>query len=223
MHNKIRTVIWDCDGVMWEPVENQPEILADELKIANAQELDAEFCYMFEQINIQFANKKVTINGVYNLIGRTMPILELYNRTPEEFMRKFGEISISTAILNKDVLVVMEYLRQRSYKNIVVSDWWKKWQIRKMKAFGIFEYIEAVYGCDNAYLKANPRSAKGIVIPGKEDECIIVGDTLEADICFAQHSGIQSIWFNRDHKKTNNTKFKPTYEFGSLLEIMQIL
>lgn len=223
MHNKIRTVIFDCDGVMWKPVDNQIEILSNELEIGDTTVLQKEFIRMFEQFNIQFESRKVTINAVYNLIGREMPILKLYNKTPKDFMKKFWEIAIETSIVNQHIHILMDYLQQESYKIIVKTDWWEEWQIRKMKAFEILKYVETVYGCDKAYLKRNPLSAKGTIIPGRQDEYVIIGDNLTEDICFAQNSGIQSIWFNEGYKKTNNTKFKPTYEVDTLIKIMQIL
>lgn len=50
----------------------------------------------------------------------------------------------------------------------------------------------------------------------------MVGDSLEHDIAFAMNSKIRSIWFNPEYKN-NNTKYKPTVEISSLLEICRML
>lgn len=54
---KIRTVIWDCDGVIWKNEENL-QIVAKKLEIANYKEF-SEQCYeFFDAFLDYFKNKK---------------------------------------------------------------------------------------------------------------------------------------------------------------------
>ena len=46
-------------------------------------------------------------------------------------------------------------------------------------------------------------SAEGLIKPGKEEQYIIIGDSVSSDIAFAHHSGIRSIWFNKNGESEN--------------------
>lgn len=96
-------------------------------------------------------------------------------------------------------------------------------QIGMLRKFGILEYIERLYCCDNRYLKCNPLSAREIIKPGTESEFVILGDSPSSDLAFAKHAGIKSIWFNKCGEKKNETPHKPDLEVYSLQEVIDIL
>ena len=91
-----------------------------------------------------------------------------------------------------------------------------------MGYYGVIDYIEELHCCDNSYLKSNPLSREGIVKPDREEQYLIIGDSLSSDIAFAEHAGIKSVWLNRQHKE-NKTMYKPNFEVASLLEVMEII
>ena len=218
----IRTVIWDCDNLMWFHKPEEPQILAKALQITDVEELSAEFFCMIEQFNKYFADKRVTLKETYNIIEKNMPILLAHDIMPEYFMKVWGKLKFDVNTFNEDTLVAMEYLEQKAIRNVIKTDWWEEVQIGMLKEFGVLNFIERLYCCDHSFLKCNPLSAKEIIKPGTESEHLIIGDTLTSDICFANHAGIKSIWFNRDGKQ-NDTPYKPTFEISSLLKIMDIL
>lgn len=51
---------------------------------------------------------------------------------------------------------------------------------------------------------------------------LIVGDSLTSDMQGGLNYGIDTCWFNPQHKE-NNTQIKPTYEISSLRELLQIV
>ena len=126
-----------------------------------------------------------------------MPILDIYGITPEKFMKIHNELSFRVNEFNPDILKVMEHLRNKNIKSIVKSDWWRETQEGLLHKFGVLDYVEELHCCDGAYLKSNPQSVKGIIKPGREEEYVIIGDSLASDVCFAEYAGIKSIWFNR--------------------------
>ena len=132
-------------------------------------------------------------------------------------------LKFETIEFNEDVLVVMEYLQEKGVKNIIKTDWWRNYQQERLKHWGVLNYIERLYCCDNSYLKCNPLSAKEIINEGHEAKFVIIGDSLTSDIAFAKHSGIKSIWLNKDNKQENNSPYKPDFEVASLLEVMEII
>lgn len=220
---KVRTVIWDCDGVMFFHKKEEQQILGKALGISEHEELRAEFFSMLDAFNNYFSSKKVMLSEYYKIIEEKMPILFFYNISPERFIEVYKEIKLLTVDFNDSVLSVMENLRQKGLKQIIKTDWWKEIQVGILKEYGVLKYIEKMYCCDGRYLKSNPLSAKEIIKPGSEQENIIIGDTLSSDIAFASHSGIKSIWFNKDGKQKNDTQYKPDFEVQSLLEVMDII
>lgn len=222
MKIKIRTVIWDCDMVMWFHKIEQAQIIAKALNISDIDEFKTEFFGMIECFNVYFANKRVTLNETYKLIEKQMPILYFSGKSAKCFMDIMGKLKLEINEFNKDTLIVMKYLKEKGIRQIVKSDWWRDVQINLLKEYGILDYLEKVYCCDNEYLKCNPLSAKKIIRAGKEDNFIIIGDSIRSDIVFAEHAKIKSIWFNRE-KNVNTTSHKPDFEIASLLEVMDII
>lgn len=218
----IQTVIWDCDNVMWFHKKEEPQIIAEALGVKEVEELANQFYKMIITFNSYFAQKRVKRDEMYDIVEREMPILFFHDISAKGFMDVWADCKFKINEVNEDSLKVLEYLSCKGIKNTIKTDWWSPVQIDMLKEFGILEYIEKVHGCENSYLKCNPLSAKGIIVPGREDETIMIGDSLSSDICFANNAGIKSIWFNRDGKE-NNTQYKPTYEITSLLEVMKIL
>lgn len=222
MKIKIRTVIWDCDMVMWFHKIEETLIIAKALNISDIDEFTSEFFNMIECFNVYFANKRATLNEMYKIVEEQMPILYFSGNSAKDFMNTWDKLKFKVNKFNKDTLIVMKYLKEKGIRQIVKTDWWRDVQINLLKEYGILDYIERVYCCDNEYLKCNPLSAKKIIRAGREDDFIIIGDSIRSDIAFAEHAKIKSIWFNRE-KKINNTSHIPDFEIASLLEVMDII
>ncbi len=219
----IRTVIWDCDNVMWFHRSDEPWKIANALKIENIKELEIEFFDMIKFFNTYFMYRRAKLSQMYKIVEEKMPILYFNGISANKFMEVWQELKFDINEFNKDVLVVMKHTKQKGIKNIVKTDWWRQWQEVLLKQYGVLDYIEKLYCCDNKYLKCNPLSAQEIIDKYHESEFVIIGDSLTSDIAFAKHAGIKSIWFNRDGKQKNNSQYNPDFEVASLLEVMEII
>lgn len=221
----VRTVIWDCDNVMWFHKKNEAEIVAKALKITSIEEIEEfseQFVYMLEAFNRYFYEKRVTEKELFKLIAWEMPILDFYGISAKKFMEVWNGLKFEVNDFNKDTLIVLEDLKQKGIKNIVKSDWWREVQEHLLKGYGILEYIEELHCCDNQYLKYNPLVVNEVIKSERKEQYVMIGDSVTSDICFAHNAGIKSIWFNRDEKE-NKTPYKPTFEIASLLEVMEII
>lgn len=219
----VRTVIWDCDGVMWFHKKEEPQIISESLHIPYSQNFYEEFWAMIREFNSYFADKKATMGQFYRIIEEKMPILYLHGVSPTEFVESWNGLKTEINQFNEESLITMEYLYNKGLKCIIKSDFWRDVQVGMLKEWGMLKYIERLYCCDNAYLKCNPLSAEEVIKPGTENEYIIIGDSPTSDLAFANHSGIKSIWFNKGGEKENKTPYKPDFEVSSLLEVMNIL
>lgn len=219
---EVRTVIWDCDNLMWFHKTEETVIIATKLGISDIEEFSVQFFDMIECFNTYFIKTKVNKKELYNIIECTMPILYFYSITPKQFMDIWSGLKLEINEFNPQTTTVLKYLQEKGIKNIVKSDWFREFQEKIMKEFGVLEYIEELHCCDNSYLKCNPLSAEEIIKKGREEEYIMIGDSLRSDIAFANHAGIKSIWVNYNGKD-NKTKYRPTFEITSLLEVMEII
>ncbi len=219
----VRTVIWDLDGVVWFHLKEETDILARALGIAEKKEFADEFNDFFKMFMSYFSDKIVSKDGTLKIIEEKMPILYFYGYTPEQFFKVFGRLKFRCNDFNEESLLAMKYLSEKGIKNIVKTDWFLNIQKNMLKNYGLLDYIEELHCCDNSFLKSNPLSAKGIIKSGKEQQYVMLGDSLESDIGFAEHSRIKSIWFNRGGRHNNNTKHNPTFEIHSLLEVTEII
>lgn len=219
----VRTVIWDCDNLIWFHLKEEPEIVARSLGIQEVPEFLAEYHDFFSNFVKHFRNKKVTIKETYRFIEERIPILYFYNYRPEQFMKVLDRLKFLCSDFNEEALELIKYFSDKGIRNIVKSDWFRDIQQDMLNVYGLLDYIEELHCCDNAYLKCNPLSAEGIVKSGKEENYVIIGDSLTSDIAFASHTGIKSIWFNRNGQNKNDTQYQPTFEITSLLEVMEII
>ena len=151
-----------------------------------------------------------------------MPILSKHSVSPMVFLEVLDNAKLKTCSFNDDAIIVMKHLQSKGIKNIIKTDWWRKPQETVLSHYGVMDYVEELYCCDDAYLKTNPKSADELIKKGKEEKYLIIGDSIKCDIMFAQYAHIKSIWYNPDEVK-NTTQIKPTYEITSLLEVMDII
>ena len=59
-------------------------------------------------------------------------------------------------------------------------------------------------------------------IGGKQENTVIVGDSLTSDVLGGINAGIRTVWYN-PHKKENNTGIIPDYEVGSLSDLPALI
>lgn len=216
---KVNTIIWDCDNTIWIHRKDEIKIISKYFGIPNIPKLNEQFNEMLKQLYIFFEDRKVTFQDLASLIETYIPIVKQYGIKPEKFLEEW--LRLDTSFLNEDALEVIKYFYAKGFKNIVLTDWLWDSQVMLLEKYGVLPYIEKVYTCDDEYLKTNPKTKERVIEKGKEKQYIIVGDTLISDIAFANMAGIQSVWFNPNYKE-NDTKYTPTYEVSSLLELCKI-
>lgn len=217
----ISTIIWDCDFTIWKHRKDELEkLIVKAVGIPYTEELEKQYYGFFEAFNSKFQNEKVTLKKVSKLIEEKMPIILKYGITGSYFLDKW--IQLETSIINEDAIKVLKYQRKKGYKIVILTDWFMESQVKLLETYGILQYVERIYACDNEYLKANPKSAERIIKAGNESEYVIIGDSLNSDIAFADHAKIKSIWYNPSKKK-NTTQYIPTAEVTSLLEVIEII
>lgn len=216
----VKVVILDLDNTTWLHRKDEGKLVAEILEIPVSDEFEEQYLSMFTAFGKYFTDRKVAYGKIIKVIQDSMPILSQYGITAAEFLKKW--IPIETSFLNEDALEAVKYLKEKGYKIIVLTDWLWDCQVPLLKKYGLLPYIDKIYTCDGQYLKKNPKSASRVIETGREEDYVIIGDSLKDDIAFANHAGIKSIWYNPEGKK-NETTFKPTVEIYSMLEVCRII
>lgn len=216
----VKYVIFDCDNTLLLHRKDEAKMLANALGIPFNFEFKKQYSFMLRHCYVYFETKKVTLKKFTQLVDICMPILIKHKISAEEFMKVW--FSLNCCFINEDTIDVLNYLQAKDYKIIILTDTFYEKQSKLLEDFNITPYIDNLYTIDNNYLKRNPKSISRVITSKNKEEYIMVGDSLEHDIAFAMNSKIRSIWFNPEYKN-NNTKYKPTIEISSLLEICRML
>ena len=95
----------------------------------------------------------------------------------------------------KEVIDTLEYLKQK-YDLVVLTNWFRDSQADRLKTAGINKYFSNVYATEELKMKPDKEgfeTAKGNL---KNDECIVVGDSLKTDVQGAINADIDVIWLD---------------------------
>ena len=114
---------------------------------------------------------------------------------------------------------------RKNYKLALVTNGASDLQREKIQDSGLGKYLdEIVIAGDIGIRKPEPQIFNIVLsrIGVKNDEAIMVGNSLDSDIIGAQEAGIQTVWLNRDKEK-NQSDIKPDYEISSFSELEFIL
>ena len=141
------------------------------------------------------------------------------------FEKRFHDILLSAAVPVDGAVGLAAYLHEK-YTVCVASNAFYHQQVRRLTLAGIAPYIDHFFiserlGADKpskAFFDAALASLPGV----RADECIMIGDSLTADIAGGVNAGIPTIWFNRLNILVPND-CKANHIVTSLVEITHIL
>lgn len=214
----VRTVIWDCDGVIWFHLENEAITLAKYLKILKIEEFKIQFYLMLNAYNQEFKIHRVSYESTSRLIEEKMPILYFHNISGKQFLELWKECQKNMNILNQDAKKLIQYFDRNGIANHIITDWFYDFQVNNLENYNLLDYFQKINSPEGQYLKANSKRCQQI---NNYEGTIIIGDS-HSDILFGNNAGIPSIWLNRKSQERIEG-ICPTFEVTSLLEVMEIV
>ncbi len=114
---------------------------------------------------------------------------------------------------------------EKKYKLALVTNGASDLQREKIQGSGLGKYFsEIVIAGDVGIRKPEPQIFKIVLnkIGMKNDEAVMVGNSLDSDIIGANEAGIKTVWLNRK-KQENQSNINPDYEISSISELEFIL
>ncbi|WP_429971074.1 YjjG family noncanonical pyrimidine nucleotidase [Fructilactobacillus sp. Tb1] len=121
---------------------------------------------------------------------------------------------------------LLKKLADSDVKVVAGSNGFRKTQVGRLKGADLYQYFDQVnVSEDVGVAKPDSKFFEHIfkLNPGMTKENVImVGDGVKSDILGANRFGIDSIWYNPNHKPMN-PKIKPTYEVDNYQDMYDII
>ena len=92
---------------------------------------------------------------------------------------------------------ILRYLKSKGYEIVILTNWFKDIQYKKLKIAGLSEYVDELYSGD-MFLKPSRESFENALGNNKTEECIMIGDNFNTDILGAMKYGIKAIYLNKN-------------------------
>ncbi len=247
MKAKITAVIFDADNTLWTAdYRLMKSMLARELRIPYSKEYSEQFDSLLQNIWSFLVNKqrfsRITESTLIEAIATYVHVVKpkvffgafrkclmsscINSSKPEalEIVNQLHQRGLSRCINSSkpEALEVVKQLHQRGYRIFVKSNSLTEVQIKRLEEFGFSPYVEQVLGCENSFVKPDPRSIAPLVNNQDPRSFIIIGDNLKTDIMLANLMFMDSIWLNEKGEK-NHYHIFPTFEVSNLTQILDYL
>lgn len=194
-------------------------------------EWKSEYIFALEktlkELNINYSKDKIKeIDSAidnYDKYGFTCQKQEFLDYVNKECNTNFSIDFVDKLIIeqgkcyqNDEKLVkLIEYLSKK-YDLVLLSNWFTDTQKLRLRGVGIDKYFSIITGGDEHPLKPNLEAFDSVLKDYKPEECLMVGDSLIADIIPAKKLGINTIWITKESSKEYKT-IKEIYELEDIL------
>lgn len=225
-------LFFDLDHTLWDFEANKNEVLKllwkeqfSGKKIEFSQFLSA-FDGHNEALWADFRNGKVRREDLrWKRFARTLLDLRLPDdKLSTRLSERFLELLPRQKALLPYAVEVLQYCRERRYPMAVITNGFDATQRLKMQAAGIDGYFTEVFSSENCgrpkpHYDIFDLAQKNTGAPHPAD-CLMIGDSLEADILGAQAAGWKTVFYN---PAQTAHKASPTHEISCLSELKGVL
>lgn len=227
----IKVILWDIDGTLLDFLVAEKTALQSCFTSHNMGQITDEMIERYSAINRKYWEKleRNEITKPEVLVGRFreffasegLPVekAESFN---DEYQIRLGD----TCAYCENAKEVIEILKEKGYKQYIVTNGTRIAQRRKMKNSGLDKIIEYAFISDEIGVE-KPMIGFFDAVWNKighyeKDEVIIIGDSLTSDMKGGNNAGILCCWFN-PKGMANNTDVHIDYEITNLKEVLDIL
>lgn len=228
----LKKVIFDIDNTL---IPWKDEYFSEIYTVLNELNIECteEDFFKLKKAFSEYENNYYTFN--------TKLMIEFINKYtkknyPEEFIKnliyKWSECAPDK--LSDVTIKVLEYTKSK-YEVVVLTDWYKEQQVKRLEKTKILKYFKEVYAAENTKRKPFKEAFMQAIGENKPGECIMIGDDFERDIEGALKAGLQAIYYNPNNtdqsgkisyynlKDNEGTKQIKYYTISELREIMNII
>ena len=228
----IKRVIFDMDNTLMpgkKEYDNEIGIVLKELGIEYTEEENKKIrkALIEYENNYYTFNTKLMIDFINKYTKKNYP-----EELIEKLMNKWSKCAPEK--LPESTIKVLEYTKSK-YEVVVLTDWYKEQQVKRLEKAKILKYFQEVYAAENTKRKPFKEAFMQAIGENKPEECIVIGDDFQRDIEGALKAGLQAIYYNPNNteqskkisfynlKNNEETKQIKYYTISELKEIMNIL
>ncbi|MFI5220383.1 MAG: YjjG family noncanonical pyrimidine nucleotidase [Bacteroidia bacterium] len=224
-------LFFDLDHTLWDFEKNSRETLLDlyqkhELKVKGISSAE-DFISKYFEINYRMWDlyHKNEIDRTTLRSIRFEKTFSHFNVDDEQLIKTFPdeylEILPTKKNLFPDATDVLDYLKTK-YNLHLITNGFEHVQWAKLNSSGLQKYFSEIIISDKTGFKKPDKEIFDFALTSvnaKAEECIMIGDDIEADIKGAINAGWDIIFFNPTGKRHNE---KVTYEIKKLSELKNI-
>lgn len=96
------------------------------------------------------------------------------------------------------VIDLFKYLKENDKEIVILTSWFSKTQIPRLKRTGLYEYIDKIVAGDDA-MKPDLESFTLAIGNTNKKDCIMIGNSLESDKAGAENAGIDFYIIDKEH------------------------
>ena len=229
----ITHIFFDLDHTLWDTDKNAKESLQEihqEIKIQENFNVSFDLFHATYQKHNDILWKKYAKHEVsksdvrINRFKYSLEELNIFNDNINEF---FASHFVSRTPLKKNLIEgaieLMDYVKDR-YTLSIITNGFKEVQYIKMEESGLSKYFSHVFISEEVgHNKPSPDIFKhAMQTSGASiaENCLMIGDSLEADILGAIKAGMKAVYLNPESKNATENDF---ITVKSLKEIKTIL
>lgn len=224
----IKTVFIDIDDTLLDFDKCAEKSMENAFKIIG-ESFRWEYFDVFTKINTDLWKKLekhiITKDDVYGKRWNTIFAMLGIEYGGEKFEKIFLDCLNRSAICVPHAKELLAYLKGK-YEVCAASNASYNQQMMRLESADMLKYIDHVFTSEKiGYEKPDKRFFDTCLKKlgrAKAQECIMIGDSLSADICGGVGCGMKTCWFN-PKKKKNENDVSVDYTVYSLLEIENIL
>ena len=213
----IKKIIFDVDDTLIEWKEKYAQMYLGGALDYFGIPYDTALCKEIEKNVMDYGkqSKKYSRKEVTQYINEHMDI-----KLPSNYMDVALDI-MSNCVpekLDDSDIETLKYLSSK-YELVVLSNWFEIPQTMRLAKLGILKYFTHIYGSDDVIAKPYAGSFKTAMGSCKREECVMVGDSVRADILGALRNGMHAIHINRKREES----VEGAEEIYKLSDLMKML
>jgi putative hydrolase of the HAD superfamily len=209
----VKHIFFDLDHTIWDFDRNAEETLNELYEIYKLRELGL---LSASQFIARYTENNHSLWAQYHLglISKDLLRAERFRKTfielgvhpdhvPHQFEEDYVKISPTKTNLFDGARKALSYL-QKKYTLHIISNGFKETTLTKMDLSGLNPYFSSVIISEEVGVNKPDKAVFQYAIDkanAKVEDCIMIGDSLEADIYGAQNFGMKAIFFNPLNKE----------------------
>ena len=226
---QIQHVFFYLYHTLWDFEKNSDSTFKKVFKINNLQIDLNSFLKIYKPLNLNFwkryREEKVTKSELrYGRLKETFDAInfevsdELINLIADQYITHLADFNF----LFDGTFEILDYLKE-NYKLHIITNGFEEIQTKKMINSNIYHYFEKVITSESVGVKKpNPKVFNYALqmVKATPNECMMIGDNLEADIQGAINCGIKAIHYNSENSNSIPKNITSIYNLLDLKEYL---